>query len=277
MNYKTIVIFFILLFSAAVPEKLFSETVWLKSIKQGFDLAKKTGKPLIIDLYADWCTYCKVLENEIFPSGPVAKELEKFISVRLNGEEFPNLMKRYEVKGYPTILFLDKNGNYIDKLTGLPSAEMIITKLQDVYQKRDIEGLLIEAHKNDPEGVGTNYKLGVYYYQSGDLKKSENYFQVSVNSKKKDSPDKRHDSNFNLCVIQVEKENYPESVTCWTKYLEAYPAPKGDESSARYFRGLSFSKIRRIQEAKADLLKAKELTGNPREKEQVQNLLNTLK
>ncbi|MCK6382053.1 MAG: thioredoxin fold domain-containing protein [Leptospiraceae bacterium] len=249
----------------------------MKSIKQGFELAKKTGKPIVIDLYADWCSYCKVLENEIFPSTPVTKELEKFIPVRLNGEEFPNLMSRYEVKGYPTILFLDKNGNFIDKLTGLPSKEMVLSKLKIVYEKKDIEGILLANHKKDPDGVEINYKLGIYYYQSGDIQKSEKYFLTSVNSKKIEAPDKRYNSNYNLCLIQIEKEMYLDAVNCWTKYLETYPPPKGDERSARYYRGLSLSKLQRIKEAKEDLVKAKELAGNVEEKKQITKVLNSLK
>ena len=257
-------------------ESLSAGTIWLSSIKKGLELARESNRPLIVDLYADWCTYCKVLENDIFPSSLVAKELDKFVAVRINGEEFPNLMNKFDIRGYPTILFLDKNGNYIDKLTGLPTKDMVLQKIKDSYEKRDIEEILITRHKADPQGVLTNYKLGVYYYQTGDLKKAGEYFLNSYNSPGKESADKRHDSMYNICLINMDTENFSEAIVWWTKYMTTYPTGNGDHSSARYFRGIAYGKTGKAKEAKEDLIKAKELTSDPIERKNIQKEIDKL-
>ncbi|MCE9500930.1 MAG: hypothetical protein K8R21_10595, partial [Leptospira sp.] len=190
--------------------------------------------------------------------------------------EFPNLMNKFDVKGYPTILFLDKNGNFIDKLTGLPTKEMVLQKIRESYEKRDIEGILIARLKTDPEGVLTNYKLGVYYYQSGDLEKAAKHFLVSYNSPGKENPEKRHDSIYNLCLIRMDNENFSDAIVWWTRYLNSYPPGTGDHASALYFRGIAYSKTGKIKEAKTDLLKAKELTSDPSEKLNIQKEIDKI-
>ena len=68
-------------------------------------------KTVIIDFYADWCTPCRELDKKTFHDKDVVKESEKFsmIKVDLTKEANPDvlqLLKKYDVKGVPTVTFL---------------------------------------------------------------------------------------------------------------------------------------------------------------------------
>lgn len=67
-------------------------------------------------LYATWCGPCNLLELITF-SNKKAGEIynDSFINVSLNGEgrEGALLAAKYKIKGYPTLIYLDKNGNPI--------------------------------------------------------------------------------------------------------------------------------------------------------------------
>jgi thiol-disulfide isomerase/thioredoxin len=73
----------------------------------------------ILEFYTDWCGVCK----QFLPSWEAAET--KFRSVRFqryNAEDPANeaLVKKYTVKGYPTLVYLDKSGNVLTNMSGCP-------------------------------------------------------------------------------------------------------------------------------------------------------------
>jgi thiol:disulfide interchange protein DsbD len=79
--------------------------------------AKGKNKPVIIDFYADWCNPCRELEEITFHDAEIVKQAEQeFIMVKVDltrkgNPIYKRLLKEYEVKGVPTVVFLDRQGN----------------------------------------------------------------------------------------------------------------------------------------------------------------------
>jgi len=71
---------------------------------------------------ADWCVSCTELERFTFSSNEVASALGGFDRVKIDMSEITPeleaLMKRYEIVGPPSILFLDENGSILGKSVG---------------------------------------------------------------------------------------------------------------------------------------------------------------
>ncbi len=78
--------------------------------------AQNLKKPVIIDFYATWCTPCRELEDVTFHDASVVKQAESdFVMVKVDVTKGGNpvherLLRQYEVKGVPTIVFLDSGG-----------------------------------------------------------------------------------------------------------------------------------------------------------------------
>lgn len=267
---RVIPIFFLLFFSNSI----FSETIWLDSFNKALEKARVEDKPIIVDLYTDWCMYCKVLEKDIFPAKDVALELEKFVTVRINGDYAKDIVSKFSVRGYPTILLLDKNGNFIDKITGLPGNPLLVAKMQGAYIKKDIESGLLTEQKQSPDSVLSNYNLGLFYYRNGNFKNSSEYFLKSYNATGLDNPEKKSDALFLLGLIQIQDNKFTEAVSLWSSYMEKYP--ELNKGTALYCRGISYYFSGKKQEAKEDLLKAKELSTTKDQLEKIEMFLSEL-
>ncbi|WP_029591436.1 protein-disulfide reductase DsbD [Franconibacter pulveris] len=78
-------------------------------------LAKAKGKPVMLDLYADWCVACKEFEKYTFSEPAVQNALKNTVllqaDVTANSAQDTALLKHLSVLGLPTILFFDAEGN----------------------------------------------------------------------------------------------------------------------------------------------------------------------
>jgi thiol:disulfide interchange protein DsbD len=85
-----------------------------EALQPYFDEAKRTGKPLLLDFYADWCISCKEMEIKTFQNAAVAKKMQEFILVQAdvtrNTAEHQALLKQYGLFGPPGILLFNSAG-----------------------------------------------------------------------------------------------------------------------------------------------------------------------
>ncbi|KQT33078.1 thiol:disulfide interchange protein [Chryseobacterium sp. Leaf405] len=83
--------------------------------------AKKENKLVFIDAYASWCGPCKLMVKNVFPLQSVGDYYNShFVSAKIDMEkgEGIDLAKKYNVKAFPTYLFVDGNGEVVHRTLG---------------------------------------------------------------------------------------------------------------------------------------------------------------
>lgn len=117
---------------------------WM-TFEEALKKSKAAKRPVFVDVYTDWCGWCKVMDKNTFSDPEVAKLLnEKFYAVKFNGEQkedvvFDGTTFKFVPSGrngyhqlaaallnnqlsYPTVVFLDEDFKMIQPLAGYRQA-----------------------------------------------------------------------------------------------------------------------------------------------------------
>jgi len=94
------------------------------------ELVIKSGKPVIVDLWAEWCGPCRMLTPIV---EEMAKEYEgRAVIGKLNVDDNPEVTAKYGVRNIPTLLFF-KGGEVADKQVGAVPKSALVGKLEKLF------------------------------------------------------------------------------------------------------------------------------------------------
>ena len=106
-------------------------------------MSEKEPRKIIMDVYTDWCGWCKKMDKTTFADEEVARYVnENFYAVKLKadskdkvtfkGKEFAKgeLAQAFRVTGYPTIVFFDEAFSKFQPVSGYRGAEDFLSLLQ---------------------------------------------------------------------------------------------------------------------------------------------------
>lgn len=105
---------------------------------EALELAKKEAKPIFLDIYASWCGPCKMLKFRTFPNEEVGEFYNaNFINVAVDGEkgEGVELARKYKIQGYPSLIYIDANGQLIAQTAGYRNPKQLIDIGKQIIQK----------------------------------------------------------------------------------------------------------------------------------------------
>ncbi len=123
---------------------------WL-TLEEAQQLSEKEPRKIIMDVYTDWCGWCKKMDKTTFADKSVVDYVNKnFYAVKLKadsndkvtfkGQEFTNgqFAQALRVTGYPTIVFWDKNFSNFQPVSGYRQAEEF-RKILEMFHNAEAE------------------------------------------------------------------------------------------------------------------------------------------
>lgn len=94
---------------------------WLDWSEEAFERARLERKPVLLFVKAAWCRWCRELEARVLSDPRIQRLLEeRFVSLMVDKDRRPDIDARYTKGGWPTLAYLDDDGealaadNYLD-------------------------------------------------------------------------------------------------------------------------------------------------------------------
>jgi len=124
------------------------------SFEEAKEEAKKENKLLFIDVYADWCKPCKMLSEQIFTLKNVSTYFNnKFINFRMNADLaiYASFLKENKIQGLPTLLFIDNNGNIVNRTIGMLNSYSLLRSAKIALKLQKTEDELYAMYRKDKD------------------------------------------------------------------------------------------------------------------------------
>lgn len=127
------------------------ELKWF-DFNEGYDLAKKKNKIMLVDVYTDWCGWCKVMDRDTYAKKSVIDLINKdFVAIKFNpekrgvtynfegrnytGQELAAAISNNQLSGYPTTIFLYPKEKKMDVVGGFQNEQNFKAVLEEVKGK----------------------------------------------------------------------------------------------------------------------------------------------
>ncbi len=139
------------------------EIHWQAWGARAFEEAVQDDKPILLDISAVWCHWCHVMDETTYSDPEVIRIVnERFIPVRVDTDERPDVNRRYNLGGWPTTAFLAPDGELLTGGTYMPAGQMrsYLTQLSDVYRNSKADILTKIAEVNARRNQATSAQTG---------------------------------------------------------------------------------------------------------------------
>jgi thioredoxin-like negative regulator of GroEL len=134
----------------SLTRPLAAQIKWYATFEEASLWAQRTGQPMLLDFWAEWCAPCKVMDADVYPNAEVVQAAAPFAFVKINFDKKAALARRYKVQNMPTLVLTDSYGRELFRYSGLIGAPALTALLQslphDMSEFNRLSRILDENH-----------------------------------------------------------------------------------------------------------------------------------
>ncbi len=106
---------------------------WQRLTPELLAQAKSQNRLVLVDLSAEWCRFCKQMDESTWPDPRVEASITRYyLPARIDDETDPQLAEKYRDYGRPAFFVLDANGNEIARKRGYLDAQFMHWMLEGI-------------------------------------------------------------------------------------------------------------------------------------------------
>ncbi len=122
-----------------IPANASQGIAWVPYTEAALQEAVAAGRPVLIDVTAEWCLPCVEMDHFTFTDPAVVAEAGRFTTLRADitrgiADDLADLQARHRIMGAPTFLFIGPDGREREdlRLTGFEKAPLFLARMEAV-------------------------------------------------------------------------------------------------------------------------------------------------
>lgn len=110
---------------------------WMTDPQRAAANARRSGKPLLIQVTAEWCGYCRQMKRETFAASSVRRRVaESYLPLTIDADRRRALVQRIGIDALPTTLIVAPDMRVLRVLRGYQSARQLNRSLTEFAADR---------------------------------------------------------------------------------------------------------------------------------------------
>ncbi len=145
-----------------------SAVPWLHNFQKAEVVANREHKLVMLDFYTSWCGWCKVMDAKVYPQAATQKAMMQVVPLRLDAEHNGLAQaKKYDVQAFPTVVFLDGNGNEYGRVQGYLPTPQFVSQIQQITSLYKKVPQMQRSFNSAPHNAKLGAELVQLYAQQG--------------------------------------------------------------------------------------------------------------
>ena len=193
-------------------------------VQSTFDRAKQKNQIIMLDFFTTWCGPCKLLDKNIYQSPKFKAYTEKMICYKIDAEkgEGLDMANRYNVRMYPSVVFVDAGGKEIERKIGYDQdLDHYLGEIDRIIEGKDILPKWLESYEKE-KSFPAAVKIAKYY-MTGDLTASEPYYQFVLNTDKRREKNETRDLMAEYALNQLYYGKTQNHVAFAEDFIKQFP------------------------------------------------------
>jgi uncharacterized protein YyaL (SSP411 family) len=133
-----------------------AEIAWRPFGEKAFQEAQVADKPVLLAISAVWCHWCHVMDETSYSDPEVIRQInERYVPIRVDNDERPDVNRRYNMGGWPSTVFLTPDGEIVHGGTYVPPEAMrsYLTQVAELWstQRSDLAQRVADMREKENE------------------------------------------------------------------------------------------------------------------------------
>lgn len=204
---------------------------WEHRFDEAVKKARASGKPIMIDFWADWCSWCHRLDQTTYVDPVVVKLSEQFVAVKVDtegGKKNQEIALHYNVATLPTITFVTPGGRQILTLRGFQGPGQFPRTMEAARETGARIMALESALDRDPRNPAALFGLGVHLFEQEFYEESRALLYRAAALDAQRPVKDRKQARMLLGIIQNYDKKYAEGESILKDALGIQPVTEYD-------------------------------------------------